>query len=200
MVSAGKGRPHIVSALIERGALVNATAESDQTALLAAVIAHNPNPDCARLLIEHGADVSAIISSEGTAAGTVLDFMVFAMGEQDAENNQFTNIRLALAHERSANYRDSTHTKILSLAVLYKYEDVAKLLLDRGTDINVQYPGKTPPAIIAVKTKNPAMLRLLLKYRPDLTLKDGDGTELEQAKQSGNADIIRLLKNAGAKQ
>jgi ankyrin repeat protein len=200
MLSSGRGRPHIVSALIERGALVNATQEDGLTALTATAYTDTPNPDCARLLIEHDADVNTKISSGGTVIGTVLDVLVSMIEIKPFGKNQLAIIRLILPHERSANYRDRTHMKVLCLAIFYNYEDIVKLLLERGTDINGQHPGNTPPAIIAVQTKNPAMLRLLLKYHPDLTLKDGDGTALEQAKQSGNATITELLKNAGAKE
>jgi ankyrin repeat protein len=76
------------------------------------------------------------------------------------------------------------------------YPDVAKILLETGSEVNVKGKeiGETP--LILASWKNaPEIVKLLLEYKADKTVKDTNGdTALDYAKKENYKAVIALLK------
>lgn len=94
--------------------------------------------------------------------------------------------------------RDNYEFTALILFADTDHEDIIKLLLERGADVN-DNNGETP-LINAVRNQfpdpNPNIIRLLLSYKPDVNARDINGyTALHYAREP---EIIKLLKDAGA--
>jgi hypothetical protein len=105
----------------------------------------------------------------------------------------------------------------LAYAVSINSLEKAQRLLNAGADVNALNPVKKTPLELAINKNSVAMVRLLLKYgaRPNYLKKPvscnvitataaGGNAQffempLDSAKKNGNATIISLLKQAGAK-
>jgi ankyrin repeat protein len=192
MVAAETNWPRVVNVLLSHGAYVNATTEQGTTALMF-VAAHN-SKDIVSSLLDHGANVDAKstrgYSAVSLAYGTLLD-----------DITDLTVIRLLLNRERPVNQGDRLHSEILNWAAYGGHKDLVTLLLAHGTDINARSGHNSTPLINASDAKNPEIIRFLLEYHPDLTLKDNKGkTALYHAKTAGFTEGVNLLENAGAKE
>ena len=94
----------------------------------------------------------------------------------------------------------------LHAAVSGGHLGAVKAMLDNGADVNIRTKGGfglQTPLHVAVYNRNVEMVKLILKYKPDLRARDDVGaTPLAYAKRGGGpelAEIIGLLKRAGAK-
>lgn len=79
-------------------------------------------------------------------------------------------------------------------------QDAALYLIEMGADVEsvIDKTGQTP-IVIASKTGNSAIARLLIDYGADVNMPDGLGhTPLEWACMEGHAKIARLLLENGA--
>jgi uncharacterized protein len=90
----------------------------------------------------------------------------------------------------------------LHLAVFAERADAARVLIERGADVNVRSRGpiaRVPPLGTAAFVGSTPLARLLLDAGADV---DGQGeggfTALHAAAQSGNTDLVRLLLEYGA--
>ena len=79
--------------------------------------------------------------------------------------------------------------------------EIMTMLLKAGARVNDRDDSGKTAVMLAVEYNNarPAILKLLLQYKPDLSLKDGSGNSaLYVAALNGYADSARLLLAAGA--
>ena len=83
----------------------------------------------------------------------------------------------------------------LFVAVSKGYNDIAEVLLERGADIDeIDNYGRTPLMIAVIyNQKNTA--KLLLNYKPDLSLKNQAENALHYAIEHKSDDIADMLKN-----
>ncbi len=87
----------------------------------------------------------------------------------------------------------------LILAARYGHENVVRILLDRGVDIDHQDELGTSALIAVAAEPHTAILKLLLKRGADVHLGTNDGTTaLMNAAASGRLAHVRLLLHAGA--
>jgi len=88
----------------------------------------------------------------------------------------------------------------LILASRLKNTYVAWIMLKNGADVNGKMTNQTTrPLHTAVNTGNAKMLRLLLRYQPDINAKDSNGdAPLHVASKNNYPDIARLLLLRGA--
>jgi ankyrin repeat protein len=89
----------------------------------------------------------------------------------------------------------------LHLAVFGRRADAARLLLDRGADVNVRSTGpiaRVPPLGTAAFVGSVALARLLLARGADVN-GEGEGgfTALDSALRNGDDELVRLLESRG---
>ena len=80
--------------------------------------------------------------------------------------------------------------------------EIAKLLIEKGADVNAQSKNGTTPLMVAATHNNPPMIGLLIESGADVTLKNKQGkTAAEVAELNKNAEAaqaIRVLSTAKA--
>ncbi len=89
----------------------------------------------------------------------------------------------------------------LGLACFFGHQEVAKLLLERGAEVNSpsRNPLKVQPLNSAAAAQNLEIARLLLDHGADPNARQGeDFTPLHAAGQNGQVAMIRLLLERGA--
>ena len=90
-----------------------------------------------------------------------------------AINNNLELVKLLLQHGANPNIKDPNYTTPLIYSVINKNSKMANLLLKHGADINYGGPeGDELPLNLAIKNKDKNMVSTLLKYKPDLRVKD----------------------------
>jgi hypothetical protein len=89
----------------------------------------------------------------------------------------------------------------LAAAAYNGHEEVVRLLLDRGADINARNPAGVTAIMFAATESKLRVVNLLLERGADIKLRDGWGwTALDRArKYSGNPQVIALLEQAEMK-
>ena len=83
----------------------------------------------------------------------------------------------------------------MAIAVSRGYFDIAKYLLEKGSNINNLDKDNETPIMYCAYNGNINILNLLLQYEPDLKIKNKDGkTALDIAIEKGDQQIIKILK------
>jgi ankyrin repeat protein len=95
-----------------------------------------------------------------------------------------------------ADYDDNT---LLHLAVLRDHTDEVADLLSRRAKVNATNNVGMTPLHLAAKLNRVEATKLLLKHKPDLSIRDRrDWTSLTWAKKSHHDKVAQLLEEAGA--
>jgi ankyrin repeat protein len=106
------------------------------------------------------------------------------------------------ADPAQARARSEDGFTALHLAVFAAQAKAARLLLDRGADVDALSTGaiaRVPPLGTAVFVRSPHLARLLLDAGADVNRQGAGGfTALHSAAQSGDAELVRLLLEHGA--
>ncbi len=203
-----------VRLLLDRRAAANARMKDGTTALVTA--ARRGNTDVIRLLLARGADpkTSAMEKAEllriahdehpetrQILVDAGIELRDLAPGVPALTNYPVSNtsvIRELL--DMGANPNPRGRFPMLALAVFQGYMDTARLLTERGTDINAKTPQDVTPLMMAAAAPrpDPAIVRLLIEKRADLGARDKAGrTALDWALLQGDTPVARLLREAG---
>ena len=189
MKAAGRGRRDIVKYLLSKGAKVNARNADGDTPLMEAV--KRGFDDIVVLLVDAGADVKARDGRGNTA------FSLAAFG---------AHLEIAdvlLQHGADPNQADPSGITPLLGAASMGNEEVLRYLVGKGAKVNavtqVEYGGSTALTTAARVGQVASVTALLeLGADPRLRMKDG-GTALSHAQESGNEEVVALIKAALAK-
>ena len=76
--------------------------------------------------------------------------------------------------------------------------EVVKLLLENGANINRRFTLNGPPLFAAIYGNHLETTELLLSHGADVNFQNGDETALQIAKSKGNERMVSLLKKYGA--
>ncbi len=89
----------------------------------------------------------------------------------------------------------------IDVAIKFKREDVIKLCIDKGIDINETHrPSGITPIILAACFNNTAIVELLLEHGADINAHDSGGmTTKDYAKKLGQKKMLAFLEKRGAK-
>lgn len=142
------------------------------------------NPECFEILMHAGAtlgnDKADILLAAASAGHAVLFDRLIAL---------------------DANVNATTSAGGTPLTEALKYAQAGvPTLLEHGANPNVVTMGMTP-LLIVVQAGNTSLMRLLLAHGADVNAKPPRGhTPLYYARRHKNADIIRMLEQAGAKE
>jgi ankyrin repeat protein len=157
--------------------------EFDNTALFYAVV--NDNVEIIKLLFKNGADSELLYEDYSS---TIL---------QIAVSQTFETFKTVLIYgDCDLNIIDDWGYTALHYAVERGDLLAAKLLLDRGADVNSSYNKMRTPLHVASESKNYYMVELLLKYNPNVCIKDIKGKTAIYYGDKKIRDIIkRYIRN-----
>jgi ankyrin repeat protein len=209
----------IIQALLDHGANPNADYYGDHVLILAVYDGHTAT---ARLLLDHGADVNARNPDGSTAVIYayrdrpigMIELLVDRSADVNTRDRQGNTVLMTACYAGDlagvkrllqagaiVNAKNINGDTALLFAASYNHTPVLRLLLEHGADVNVRNKDGETALIYAADQSNPANIKLLLAHGADVTIKDQDGyTALMLAKHFGHADIVCLLKQAGAKE
>ncbi|KAK0622183.1 Delta-latroinsectotoxin-Lt1a [Lasiodiplodia hormozganensis] len=177
--------------LLEKGANVNEVFDDIWTPLHGAF----KSAEVTRLLLEAGADVDRVPEESGQSPL----FLAAAWGQ--------TEVVEALLEQGKADVdmrflpRDEEYMSgftPLAVALKENHGDTARLLLEAGAETSIKSVNGQLPILSAGTTE---LLRMVLEFRPDLTLEDGDGdTALNAILHRVTPELadVKLLVHAGA--
>ena len=194
--AAARGQASRISLLLEAGADVNKTFDTDDyddsddalfgetplspgdTPLMHA--AGNNHPDCVEMLLKAGADVSIVNSCEMSALTNA------------ASSNALRCTELLLAAGADATITSNSGERPLAGAVYNP--GIVKLLIDAGADVNGDRSGR--PLFYSIWPDRFESFKLLLEAGADMQL--GVFTPLQKTAQDGLTEWVKLLLNKGA--
>ena len=187
--AAGRGRRDIARYLLSKGAKVNARTTDGETALMEAV--KGGYDDIVTLLLAAGADIKAR-DARGNTPFSIACFgarleIADALIERGADPNEVDG---------------NGFTPLLGASSMGN-EDVVRYLVGKGAKVNavnqLEYGGTTA-LTTAARVGQVGTVRALLELgaNPRLRMKSG-ATALSNAEESGNAEVIALIKAALAK-
>ncbi len=216
------GHAEAVALLLDSGANPNKAGANRQTPLMTAAAAGLA--EISRLLLQHGADrgarnaagqtaadlakreshpnVVALLNAASVPAATTVspaelsDQLVYAALTGDAAKVE------ALLKQGAGRDAASPTFQVTPLVAASQQgkAPVARLLLDRGANVNLRDPLGRTPLIAASAQGQVEVVRLLLERGADVSLKAKfGGTALEQASREGHGDVAQILTQHGAK-
>jgi ankyrin repeat protein len=182
------GWDRAISALLQRGADVNAHDPKNVTALATASKAGKYK--CVKLLLEHGANVEAT-DTEGY--GVLYSAVAFG--------RCYKCVRLLLEHGAKVETAISPSGGYPALFIASHQGNVcvASLLLKYGADVDAYDSRKVTALATASKYGKYKCVKLLLEHGASVDVRDSnDFTALHRASMMGNAVIVSLLLQYGA--
>jgi uncharacterized protein len=115
-----------------------------------------------------------------------------------------SNEGLKLLLNKGANVNGKTGNQISTLMFAAKLggrADEVKILIDNGANINEKSGDGNTALIFAASSKDIETVKVLIDNKADVNIKTSDGkTALMLANEVGSAEIVQLLKQAGAKE
>lgn len=179
--AASTGREALVSLFLERGSCIEAKDRRGKTPLMHATI--NRHPGIVKLLLNNGAHQLETCNYGMTA----LDYAVESANEEAV---------LLLLEKECTTITGLKGYRLLSQAVSNNYENVLRLLLEHGTDVNTPFGDLLHEA---AKKGHESIAQLLLENGANVAANDLlDGTPLYEADRNGHEGIVRLLLENGA--
>ncbi len=223
--AAGQGHTSVVRSLLHEGADANVKTKHGDTPLL--VAAFSGHVDVVKLLLSNGADVHPKTDSGDTSLHMAAESgnleitqLLLARGAKvnvrrkragdtplhvAARHGHTTIGELLLANGAKVNSRGGTFngSTPLHYAVDSGHTAMVELLIQKGANVNSKAIAKTP-LFKAVRNRDTVMAELLLAHGANVNANQTTWprryTLLELAKQQGDNDMIKLLKQHGAEE
>ncbi|MBU6399170.1 MAG: ankyrin repeat domain-containing protein [Verrucomicrobia bacterium] len=190
-LAAARGFRAIAQELLTHGADVNARDTGGATPLFYAV--DKDFVETARLLLAKGADPNAAGAFRSRKRG--ISPLLLA-----AEGGDLEMARLLLDHGAKVNLQGwEGQTPLIASVSFSKSLALAKLLVERGADVNVRDNLGTPLFYVGLLQEPLAFAELLLAHGADPNLRDNYGsTVLADAAAAGSSNLVQLLLDHGA--
>jgi len=195
LVAACSGHVDVVKLLLSNGADVHAKSDSGERPIHMA--AESGNLEITQLLLARGAKVNVRTKPTSGLGDTPLHVA--------ARHGHTTVGELLLANGAKVNSRGGTINGYTPLhhAVNSGHTAMVELLIQKGANVNSKAVAKTP-LFKAVRNRDTVMAELLLAHGANVNANQANWphryTLLELAKQQGDNDIIKLLKQHGAEE
>ena len=163
----------------------------NQTLLMQA--AYHGRKDLVSFLLDEGADINALSSTNKSALSIALE-----RGHTDI-------VKMLLEHGANSNHLarmgDKKWTPLMH-AVYHGKTDMVKLLLEKGANVNALNGIEESVLSIALKRKNADIAKILLEHGANVNymggVKDVKWTPLMHAVYHGKTDMVKLLLEKGA--
>ncbi|HEX5323530.1 MAG TPA: ankyrin repeat domain-containing protein [Capsulimonadaceae bacterium] len=193
--AASKGDLDVARTLVAKGANPNAKDKAGECALIDAVI--GGNPALVQLLLSHGADASAQDKQGNTplmAAAAFRNFQILSA--------------IVTRAGKTINAKGENGVTALMMACDRDDLTTVKTLVDHGADVNISSDEHWTALIGAAFGMNAGAqrpqavdcVRFLLDHKANIdAVADYGGTALMCASSVGNADMVQLLLERGAK-
>ncbi|OWF52231.1 uncharacterized protein LOC110448031 [Mizuhopecten yessoensis] len=186
-LAAFKGFTDLVKLFLDSGIDVNSlNVKKDSALLWAARWGHN---ETVKFLLERKADVSLENDKKSTALYwsvryQLIDTVVILLEKGKANPNQTRLLGLVAP---------------IVMASALGNNDIVKVLLDNGADVNMTIRGGETPLHHAAKEGHLDVVQTLLDKQADLNAQDEKGERsLTLAAQNGHADVVKYLLKCGA--
>src|SRR5690348_16191429 len=141
-------------------------------------------------LLDHDRSLAGSYSPDGFTA-LALDAY---MGQKETPHHL-----LEAGADPNAVAKNETGFTALTGAVSQNHNEVAKILVENGANVNYSYEGGFTPLIHAAHAGNFELVKLLLEKGADPNAKNGEGkTPTAYAREKGHDRVIELLKTHGA--
>jgi ankyrin repeat protein len=218
MIAAYKGNLTSINTLLDKGAEINAVNKEVETALLLA--SNEGQADAVKVLLDRGANINvkdkrgrtAFIRASAFGHISTVKFLLDKGVDINASDNrkitalmyaagmgQETTVLFLLDHGAKLDARDESGGIALHYAASRGHVATVRLLLDRGASINDMNKNKETALVFAVEKGYPKVAKLLIERGANVNIKNQHGsTILDFANK--NPEIIKLLKQAGAKE
>ncbi len=119
---------------------------------------------------------------------------------EGCKEGDFNKVRLAINFGAEVRAKDNNGWTPLHYASYYNHIEIAKLLIERGTDVNAKgNGGGRTPLHVASTYNSIKIVELLIERGADVEAKDNDGwTPLYYASSWNRIAMAELLIDAGA--
>ncbi len=203
------GFPAMMELLLAHGADLEYRDKDGSTPLIRVVSTYPARESCVKVLLDKGANVNAVdVHGLNALAYAVRDFQKLVPllldhhAEIDARVSAWIKGPLNQYPYSPGGWREDSQDgnwTVLFVAVGSGDMETARLLLDRGANINAKAASGITPVHWAVIQNAPATLKLLLDRKADVNVRDSGGnTPLHYAVDSGRAELVDALLAAGA--
>ncbi|KAL8995032.1 MAG: hypothetical protein Q9169_005158 [Polycauliona sp. 2 TL-2023] len=147
----------VVRILLERGADPNLDARDAGQPLFSA--ARNEHTEVVQVLLDHGASINARLELQATRHTSAYSYSVLARA---ARNGELKMVRFLL--EKGVDPMvDGDGDRALQQAAAWGHEDIVRLLVELGVDINGRGGKEEPPIIYAMMYAQQHVVELLLE-------------------------------------
>jgi len=189
--AAEKGDVTKVKQLLNAGADVNAKTNTGSTALI--IAAGQGHIEVVEALLDNKADVNAKVNNGWTV-------LMFAATSNSG--NRAKTVKLLIDKGADVNTKENVGGTALSLAAYKGYADGMKILLDNKADVNAKTKNGTTALMFAAQDGRIEAVKVLLDYKADVNVKDYrfGFTALKIAVQNRHSEIVKLLRQSGAKE
>lgn len=189
--AARKGPLSMVELLLEKGADINAREKHDETPLHWA--AELGRLQVTEFLIAHGADINA------RPGGTPLYVALRGAAPLQSRDQYVQVVKLLISKGADVTNADSRGETPLHIAASWRLLDVAKILIEKGANVNANGERGTP-LHSASYMGGLEMVQLLVAHGADVNAKDTDVgfTPLHNAARGGDAGVVAFLIKQGA--
>jgi ankyrin repeat protein len=222
MMASQEGHLDVAQLLIENLADLNAQDDDGFTALMWADMYNDLR--MVKLLVGNGAEQNYLTDHEGYPLLTraslhgharIVQFLL-NNGAQAVDKNcncvpalfyainagHIKVVKVFVEHFKNANLSVDGSTSALMAASFFGRTHIASFLIENHANVNARGPlGFTPLMSAVIGERNQAeMVQLLVNNKADVNVVLDDGfSALEAAKDKNRADIVKILKRAGAK-
>jgi len=143
-----------------------------------------------KTLVDHDASLVRSYSPDGFTALALASYLA-----QKGSAEYLLDKRADL----DASAKNETGYTALTGAVSQNHNEVAKLLLKKGANVNHQYEGGFTPLMHAAFAENVELVNPLLENGADPNARNGEGkTPFIFAREKGHDNVVELLRQRGA--
>jgi len=141
-------------------------------------------------LLDHDKSLLRSYSPDGFTALALAAYL----GQRDTVQHL-----LEAGADPNAVAKNETGFTALTGAVSQNHNEVAKILVEKGANVNYSYEGGFTPLIHAAHAGNLELVKLLLEKGADPNAKNSEGkTPMAYARDKGHNKVVELLKTHGA--